>query len=263
MRLIAIFGLVWLAACTLLHGQTTQSATSSVSADPIAKIISPPPGYRFPDGQTYVYSVEWRLFTAGTAQVTMEPVGTNQRVNAIADSVGLVNVLYKVHDHFEAILDPRTFCSLHVSKYAEEGSRKHQTEIGFDYAKGKSLLDDKNLLTGELKHVENEIPTCVTDAISAFYYVASLPLQPGNTFTFSVNDGGKTSEVEARVEAREQIKVPAGTFQAVRVKAQPISGLLKGKATVWVWFDSEAEHAPVQIRSKLKWGTLLFKLQRR
>jgi hypothetical protein len=125
------------------------------------------------------------------------------------------------------------------------------------------LLDDKDLLTGELKHVENEIPTCVTDAISAFYYVASLPLQPGNTFTFSVNDGGKTSEVEARVEAREQIKVPAGTFQAVKVKAQPISGLLKGKATVWVWFDSEAEHAPVQIRSKLKWGTLLFKLQRR
>lgn len=268
MRLIAILGLVWLAAGTLLHGQTispaaTQSATPSVNAATNAKIISPPPGYHFPNGQTYVYSVEWRLFAAGTARVTMEPAGTNQRVSAIADSAGLVNVLYKVHDHFEAVLDPRTFCSLHVSKYAEEGSRKHQTEIGFDYAKGKSLLDEKNLQTGELKHVENDIPSCVTDAISAFYYVASLPLQPGNTFTFSVNDGGKTSEVEARVEAREQIKVPAGTFQAVRVKAQPISGLLKGKATVWVWFDSEAEHAPVQIRSKLKWGTLLFKLQRR
>ena len=226
-------------------------------------MIPPPPGYHFPDGQTYVYSVEWRLFTAGTAQVRMEPAGTNQRVIAIADSAGLVNVLYKIHDRFEALLDPRTFCSLHVSKYAEEGSRKHQNEIGFDYARGKSLLDEKNLQTSELKHVENDIPSCVTDVISAFYYVASLPLQPGSNYTFAVNDGGRTSEIMARVEAREQVKVPAGTFQTVRVQAEPISGLLKGKAAVWVWFDSDAEHAPVQIRSKLKWGTLLFKLQRR
>jgi hypothetical protein len=268
MRLIAIFWFGWLAAVTLFRGQTIsptaqQSSTPTVNAAPTAKMISPPPGYRFPDGRTYVYSVEWRLFTAGTAQVTMEPAGTNQRVNAIADSAGLVNVLYKIHDHIEAVLDPRTFCSLRVSRYAEEGSRKRQTEIGFDYVRGKSLLDEKNLQSGELKHVENDIPSCVTDVISAFYYVASLPLQPGNTYTFPVNDGGKTSEIAARVEAREQVKVPAGTFQTVRVEAEPVSGLLKGKARIWVWFDSDAEHAPVQIRSKLKWGTLLFKLQRR
>ena len=58
-------------------------------------------------------------------------------------------------------------------------------------------------------------------------------------------------------------QVPAGIFQTVRVEAEPVSGLLKGKAKVWVWFDVDAERAPVQIRSKLKWGTLLFKLQRR
>jgi hypothetical protein len=268
----AIFGLWWLAVVTLfgslLHAQTIpptekQSAISPVNSAPVAKMIPPPPGYRFPNGQTYIYSVEWRLFTAGTAQVTMEPAGTNQRVSTIADSAGLVNVLYKIHDRIEAVLDPRTFCSLHVSKYAEEGSRKRRTEIGFDYARGKSLLEEKNLQTGELKHAENDIPSCVTDVISAFYYVASLPLQPGTDYTFAVNDGGKTSDIAVRVEAREQVKVPAGTFQTVRVQAEPISGLLKGKAAVWVWFDADAEHVPVQIRSKLKWGTLLFKLQRR
>ena len=268
LRLIAICELGWLAAVALLHAQTIsptvkQSSIPIVNAVPAAKMIPPAPGYRFPNGQTYIYSVEWRMFTAGTAQVKAEPAGANQRVSAIADSAGLVNVLYKIHDRFDAFLDPRTFCSLHISKYAEAGSRKRQTEIGFDYARGKAALDEKNLQTGELKHVENDIPSCVTDVISAFYYVASLPLQPGNTFTFPVNDGGKTSEIMARVEALEQVKVPAGTFQTVRVEAQPISGLLKGKAAVWVWFDSEAEHAPVQIRSKLKWGTLLFKLQRR
>jgi hypothetical protein len=268
---MTIFGAAGLTVVALLgpclHGQTIpateQSSTPTVSASPAAKIIPPPPGYRFPDGQTYVYTVEWKMFTAGTARVTMEPAGTNQRVTAIEDSAGLVDVLYEIHDRFEALFDPRTFCSVHVSKHSEEGSRKRQTEIAFDYARGKSVLDEKNLKTGEVKHVENDIPSCVTDVLSSFYYIASLPLQPGNTYTFPVNDGGKTSEIAARVEAREQVKVPAGTFQTLRLEAEPVSGLLKGKAKVWVWFDSEAEHAPVQIRSKLKWGTLLFKLQRR
>jgi hypothetical protein len=268
---MTIFEVIGLAVVTLfgswLHGQaipaTEQSSTPAVSAAPDAKMIPPPPGYRFPNGQTYVYSVEWKMLTAGTARVTMEPAGTNQRVTAIEDSAGLVDVIYEIHDRFEAIFDPRTFCSLHISKHSEEGSRKRQTEIAFDYARGKSVLDEKNLKTGELKHVENDIPSCVTDVLSAFYYIASLPLQPGNTYTFPVNDGGKTSEIAVRVEAQEQVKVPAGTFQTMRVEAEPVSGLLKGKAKVWVWFNADAEHGPVQIRSKLKWGTLLFKLQRR
>ena len=270
-RLIAIFGLAWslpfIVFALCLHGQTLPAPAkpSPVSADntiSAAKIAPPPPGYRFAEGKTYIYGVEWRMFTAGTAKVTMEPAGANQRVTAIEDSAGLVDVIYKIHDRFEAHFDPRTFCSLNVSKHSEEGSRKRQTEIAFDYARGKSVLDEKNLKTGELKHVENDIPSCVTDLLSVFYYMASLSLQPGEAYTFPVNDGGKTSEIAARVEAREQVKVPAGTFQTVRVEAEPVTGLLKGKAKVWVWFDTAAEHAPVQIRSKLKWGTLLFKLQR-
>ncbi len=268
---MTIFGLAGLAIAALfsacLHGQTIpateQSSSPTISAASSAKMIPPPPGYRFPDGQIYIYSVEWRMLTAGTTQVKMEPAGTNQRVSATADSAGLVNVLYKIHNRFEALLDPRTFCSLHISKHAEEGSHKRQTDIGFDYARGKAVLDETNPPSNELKHVENDIPSCVTDVVSAFYYVASLPMQPGNTYTFPVNDGGKTSDIMVRMEAREQVKVPAGIFQTVRVEAEPVSGLLKGKAKVWVWFDVDAERAPVQIRSKLKWGTLLFKLQRR
>jgi hypothetical protein len=64
------------------------------------------------------------------------------------------------------------------------------------------------------------------------------------------------------VEGREQVKVPAGTFQTVRVKAEAISGALQNKGTVWAWFTDDAKHTPVQIRTKLGWGTLLFRLQR-
>jgi len=234
----------------------------TISAAPSARIVPPPPNYNFPNGQTYVYDVEWHLFNAGTARVTLGPDGGQEHVTAVANSAGVVNALYKVQDRFEAFFDPKTFCSLRVSKHTEEGSHSRQTELRFDYSRNKSVLDEKNLKTGEQKHVENDLPACVTDVVSGFYYLASLPLQTGNTNSFPINDGGKTTEVRARVEAREQIKVPAGTFQTVRVKAEAISGALQGKGTVWAWFTDDANHTPVQIRTKLGWGTLLFRLQR-
>jgi len=240
-----------------------QASMPTISAAPSARVVPPPPNYGFADGQTYVYEVEWHLFNAGTARVTIGVDSSGQQhVTAVADSAGVVNALYKVHDRFEAFFDPRTFCSLRVSKNTEEGSHSRQTELRFDYSRSKSVLDEKNLKTGEQKHVENDVPACVTDVVSGFYYLASLPLQPGNTNTFPMNDGGKTTEVRARVEGREQVKVPASTFQTVRVKAEAISGALQNKGTVWAWFTDDAKHTPVQIRTKLGWGTLLFRLQR-
>jgi hypothetical protein len=239
-----------------------QPSIPTIGAAPSARVVPPPPNYSFPNGQTYVFEVEWHLFNAGTARLTLGLDGGQEHVTATADSAGVVNALYKVHDRFEAFFDPRTFCSQRVLKNTQEGSHSRQTEIHFDYSRNKTVIEEKNLKTGEQKHVENDLPACVTDVLSGFYYLASLPLQTGNTNTFPMNDGGKTTEVRARVEAREQVKVPAGTFQTVRVKAEAISGALQGKGTIWAWFTDDANHTPVQMRSKLGWGTLLFRLQR-
>ncbi len=77
---------------------------------PISHIQSPPPNYRFPDGQTYVYNAEWRMWTAGTTSLRIEADGNMQKVSGTADSAGVVALLYTVHDRFEAHFDPRTFC---------------------------------------------------------------------------------------------------------------------------------------------------------
>lgn len=251
---------LWLSSAQT-NSSPTQVPPDTITAAPAATIVPPPPGYRYPDGQTYVYGVEWHLFNAGTARVGLQADGAEQHVIATAVSGGVVNALYRVNDRMEAFFDSRSFCSQRVSKHIDEGSHSRRSELRFDYVRGKSVLDEHNLKSGEQKHLENDIPGCVTDVASGFYYLASLPLQSGNTYTFTINDG-KTNQVTAHVEAREQVKVPAGTFQAVRVRAEAISGAMKGKGTVWAWFTDDATHTPVQMRSKLGWGTLLFRLQR-
>ena len=241
---------------------STKDQGSLVTIGPSAQILSPPPAYHFPDGQAYVYTAEWHLFTAGTSTVRVEPVGDERRVSAIADSAGMANLLYGVHDRFEALFDSKTFCSNSVFKHIEEGPHKRETKVTYDYPKRKSVLHETNLKTNETKFAENDIPPCVTDVVTGFYYLSSLPLQMGNSYTFPVNDGGKTAEVTAHVEGKEKVKVPAGSYQAIRVAAEATSGNLKGRGKIWTWFTDDANHTPVQMRAKLTWGTLLFRLQR-
>jgi hypothetical protein len=239
-----------------------QQAPPAASAVVAPAVITPPrPNYSFPDGRAYVYSAEWHLITAGTGIVRMDPSGNERKVTATAESQGVVNVIFPVHDRFEARFDPQTFCSCSIFKHSEEGSHKRETRIHFDPVRKKSVLDEKNLNNGETKRVENDFPGCATDVITGFYYLQSLPLQLGSTYEFPISDG-KATTVRATVEKREQVKVPAGTYSALLVTAQAISGPLQGKGKVWVWYSDDSSHIPVQMRSKLGWGTLLFRLRR-
>lgn len=123
-------------------------------------------------------------------------------------------------------------------------------------------MEENNLKIGTHRVADYDIPACVTDVVSGFFYAASLDLALGSSQTFPVNDGGKTTDVKIDVEGRNRIKVPYGEFQALRVKAEPVSGPLKGKGVLWVWFTDDARHIPLQLKSKLGFATLLFQLQR-
>lgn len=237
-------------------GQPAQATIGSS-----ARIVPPPATYRFPQ-QAYVYNVAWRLVPAGTATLRVQPAGAEQRVIGTADSAGVVSVLYRVRDRFESFLDPRTYCSRAISKKTEEGFRRLETNIRFDYARGKSVLEERNLKNNQTKRQENDIPACVTDVISALFYAGSLPLAPGEVSVFPLNDGGRTAEVRATVEGREEVKVPAGTFRTIRVRAEATQGDARERGKVWIWYSDDAHRTPVRMRARLTWGTLNFELAR-
>lgn len=258
-RGLALFAVAHLLTAGLLSGQQRPPETATVG--PLAQVLPPMANYHFPDGQTYTYTVEWHMFNAGIARVQMQQSGSQKKITAIADSLGVVNLLYTIHDHFEANVDARSNCSQRIVKHTEEGKRKRETQVQFDYARRKSVLTEKDLKTGQTKRIENDVPGCATDVVTGFFYLASQPLNIGSAYIFPISDGGKTTEVTAKVEGKEQVKVPAGSFASVRIVAEPTSGPLKGKGKVSAWFSEEG-HLPVKMQSKLGWGTLLFRLQR-
>src|SRR5436309_14346647 len=99
------------------HSPPVTTPPATISATPSARIVAPPADYRFPNGQNYVYGVEWHFFNAGTLAVKMASAGAQQRVTPNGDSGGVVKALYKVHGLFEASVYPRTFCSFIISEH--------------------------------------------------------------------------------------------------------------------------------------------------
>ncbi len=237
-------------------------------------MAAPATGYVFPAHQALTFTVDWRVFTAGRAVFQLDNVNGTVRVQASADTVGATNMIYQVIDRFQSNFSATTGCSSGFSKQTQEGRRKIQSELAFTPGLaapspkqgtppplGPQSLVERNMIKNTQKKQEGQIPACVIDSLSGIFYIGSLPLQVGQDIHLPLADAMRTVAVTVKVEGKEDIKTPAGTFQTVRVQPTADAGVVKNRGTITIWYTDDARHLPVQIRAKLFWGTLIFHLQ--
>jgi len=244
------------------RAQVLGLAPKAPTAPVVIPTLQPPVGdFTFPVKRTMNYTIDWRVFAAGTAVIQMEQDGSVMKINASGGSVGAVTMLFPVVDKFQAGFDTKTGCSTGFSKQLLEGRRRVSSELSFDYAQGKQKQVEKNLVKGTSKEQMASIPACVTDSLSAIFYAASQPMVVGQTVRFPLADSMRTVTVTMKVEAKEEIKTPAGTFQTIRVEPTADEGIVKNRGNIWVWYTDDARRMPVQIRAHLFWGTITATLQ--
>lgn len=252
MRTHGIRSLFALALASLLVAPAATAQT--------AQLPAPRPGYNFPQRQTLTYSVDWRVFPAGTATIRFESLGENERITANADTVGAINMLFHVSDHFQSIFDRQKGCTYQFGKQTAEGRRQISSTLKLDYNQNKSVLDEKNLVNGQSKHLEVPIHGCQTDLLSGIFYAASQPIYLGHSFVLPVVDAQRTLYVTMKAESREEIKTPMGTFHTIRVQPTADAGVVKNRGNIWIWYTDDERHLPVQMRARLFWGTITFRL---
>lgn len=228
---------------------------------PIPVLNAPQAGFAYPAKETLTFTVDWRVFTAGTAVFRLETTNDQVKVTATANTAGAVHMLFPVIDTFQSGFSAKTGCSTGFSKQISEGRRKIASELTFDYAKGKQYQHERNLVKGTATQKEANIPACVTELLSAIFYAQSQPMNVGQTIDFPIADSMRTTSVSMKVEAKEEIKTPAGIFQTVKVEPTADEGIVKNRGHIWIWYTDDARHMPVQIQAKLFWGTITFHLQ--
>jgi len=232
----------------------------AAKADPIPALPGPRPGFSFANKQTFTYSVDWRVFPAGTAVVHFEADGQKERLTADAETTGAINLLFHVSDKFQSAFDRDKGCTSEFDKQTVEGRRQIASTLKLDYAQGKSVLDERNVTTGQTKRLEAGIPGCLTDLLTGVFYASSQVMEVGKNFVMPVVDPLKTVVVTMKVEGREDVKTPAGTFKTVRVEPTADAGVVKNRGQIWIWYTDDDRHLPVQMRARSFWGTITFRL---
>ena len=216
----------------------------------------------FAPGETLTFDVMWTVFRAGEVTATLATGGEGTHdayeVTATARSQGFVPLLFYVDNVFRATSSPQTLCSEGIVKKVNEGRRHKDTKIAFDYDRKLALLDERDLNQPEAppKHAEFDIPPCVEDVVTAFYYLRRQHMEIGHTIELPVNDGSKTQRVVVEVQAREKVQTPMGTFDALRVEPKVFGGLLKRKGRMLIWFSADERHLPLRIKAMIAVGSI-------
>ena len=78
----------------------------------------------------------------------MKLSATVRSSTANADTIGAINLLFHASDQFQSNFDRAKGCTYEFDKQTVEGRRKINSTLKLDYAQSKSILDEKNLVTG-------------------------------------------------------------------------------------------------------------------
>ena len=213
----------------------------------------------FQEGEDLVFQIRWGVVTGGYATLSVPSIDLIDgkpayHILSEARSTGMVDTFYRVRDKNEAWLDTAMPRSLRYSKTILEGKYSVNEVVELDQAARKfhmtEVRHDKNNAREEK---QGAIPANVLDVLSSLYYVRSLPLEVGKSFTIDVHSGDKTWPLVVQVKQLEKVKVKAGKFLCYRVEPMLRERgifISKGKK-LEVWLTADARHMPVLMRSEI------------
>jgi len=213
----------------------------------------------FQAGETLVYTIAWKFVTAGEVRTSVRRAGGNNWQASIKATSGtFLTKLFPVDDSFISVFSPVSLCSHSLVKIVNEGKRHREVHLDFKPDQKLAALRERDLNNGrQVKQVENPIPACAYDLVSAIYYVRSLPLQVGRGYDLNLNDGGKTMPITVQVQAREDVKTAAGTFHAIRVEPRAKSGeLFRKGGHVQVWLSDDPQRYLLKLSASVAVGSI-------
>ena len=237
--LIAI-GLVAMSMASTTQAQTATGATTT----PVSRPFVP--------GERLSYDVYFGAIKVGTGSMEVRGIDTVRGRPAYHTAFSLTGGIpfYKVDDVFESWFATDDLASLRFNQDQNEGTkeRQHRYEI---YPERRTYDD--------LSDQEPEQPS-VADPLddgSFVYFVRTVPLEVGRTYEFQRYFKPDRNPVTIRVERRERVKVPAGTFDAIVI--QPViktKGVFSEDGRAEVWISDDERRMIVQMKSQLSFGSL-------
>ena len=231
-----IFHIIFLSIFTILPGQSA---------------------WPFQIGERLTYNVSFTGITAGQAslEVVNDTVVNNYHqlhIRFNARTTFPVSSIYTINDQVDTWLDSKYLYTKKLIKIIREGNYKNDSYTIIDYDQSIAITNGDTVIIDQF----------LRDSYSLFYFLRTIPLIIGETIDFTAFDGKNITPFQVITKTKETINTMAGTFPCLVVKPfREGTTLLKNKGDMMIWFSDDKIRLPIQIRIKLKYGSMLLKLK--
>ena len=231
-----IFHIIFLSIFTILTGQSP---------------------WLFQIGERLIYNVSFTGITAGQAslEVVNDTVVNNYHqlhIRFNAKTTYPFNLIYTIDDQVDTWLDSRSLYTRKMTKNIREGNYKNDSYTIIDYDQSIAITNGDTVIIDQF----------LRDPYSLFYFLRTIPLIIDETIDFTAFDGKKITPFQVITKTKETINTMAGTFSCLVVKPfRKGATLLKNKGDMMIWFSDDKIRLPIQIRIKLKYGSMLLKIK--
>jgi hypothetical protein len=223
----------------------TRDLSPAVAGEPDLKIP-------FQVGEKLTYNAKVNALNAGKATISVDALEMVRGIptyHTTFDVRGRV-LFKKFANHYESWFDTTNLVSLRHSQKTDDVDKKYE------------FHPDKKMYIKNGDGIENPSVSMPLDECSFLFYLRSVPLEVGKTYTVDRYYYAEKNPIVVTVLRKERIKVPAGEFEAFVLKPVVKSnGLFSVKSDAEVWLADDKFHTLLKLRSKLPLGTLYLELK--
>jgi hypothetical protein len=207
---------------------------------------------KFPYHEKLHYRIEWRLITAGTADIELSPISTHTWETKIKlESAGVVTRLYEVHDDYQVRTDEK-FCAATSSLKAQEAKRSRTSTLNFDPVRKKVHYEERDLVTNHVTSRELDAPSCTHEIAGALSALRALTLEPGKSILLPLTDGKRFAMAKIEAQEKETIVVDGKSYPTIRYEAYVFDNVIYSrKGRLNIWMTDDADRLPIQMRIRL------------
>jgi hypothetical protein len=201
-------------------------------------------------GERLEYDVKFGRLKVGSGSMEVVSIDTIRGLDTwhTVFQVHAGNMFYRVNDQFESWMDRRTGNSLRFKQDLNEGRR--------DVERVFEIFPERSAFIEQGDTLEKSVRQPLDDG-SFLYFLRTIPLSVGETYTFDRYFRPDRNPVTIKVLRKERIDVPAGQFDAIVV--QPViktRGIFSENGHAEVWLSDDANRIMLQMKSGLSFGSI-------
>lgn len=212
----------------------------------------------FGPGERLVYSAKYGFLNIGRMILEVKDTLTYadrecSRITSALASNPKLNFLFSLNDTVETIMTRDRLLPLWSAEKIHEGKYAVQNRIRFDQVQQVAVYDETLTIS--------TLPD-TRELLSFWYFLRTQPLVENETISVNVHKSKKNYAIKCRISSGGQIKTGSGEYRTILVTPQTKDkGIFGSQGGMEIWYSDDSLCYPVQIKTSMKYGKILFRLE--